>query len=118
MNCCHAISPCSVRRSRTPAAPPHQQSKVAARDESGPPASDVGGHRGDAGLDGEFGLNRRAGSGLILPLKFSPAMVIEKKTSGDSLELMLSGRIDGAAANQLEVEVLAAIKQGVKAIFI
>lgn len=45
-------------------------------------------------------------------------MEIEKKTSGDSLELMLSGRIDGAAANQLEVEVLAAVKQGVKAIFI
>lgn len=45
-------------------------------------------------------------------------MEIEKKTSGDSLELMLSGRIDGAAANQLEVEVLAAIKQGVGAIFV
>lgn len=45
-------------------------------------------------------------------------MDIEKKTSGDSLEVMLSGRIDGAAANQLEVEVLAAIKHGAKAIFI
>lgn len=45
-------------------------------------------------------------------------MEIEKKTSGDSVELMLSGRIDGAAANELEVEVLAAIKQGVKAIFV
>jgi len=45
-------------------------------------------------------------------------MEIEKKTSGDSLELMLSGRVDGAAANQLEVEVLGAVKQGVKAIFV
>jgi anti-anti-sigma factor len=45
-------------------------------------------------------------------------MEIEKKISGDSLELMLSGRIDGAAANQLEVEVIAAIKQGFKAIYV
>ena len=45
-------------------------------------------------------------------------MEIEKKTSGDSLELMLSGRVDGVAANQLEVEVLGAMKQGVKAIFV
>jgi anti-anti-sigma factor len=45
-------------------------------------------------------------------------MDIEKKTSGDSLELMLSGRVDGAGANQLELEVLAAVKQGVKALFV
>ena len=45
-------------------------------------------------------------------------MEIEKKVSGDSLELMLPGRIDGAAANQLEVEVIAAIKQGFKAIYV
>lgn len=45
-------------------------------------------------------------------------MEIEKKISGDSLELMVPGRIDGAAANQLEVEVLAAIKQGYKTIFV
>jgi len=46
------------------------------------------------------------------------ALEIDRKTSGDSLELLLSGRIDGAAANRLEVEVLAAIKQDVKAIFV
>jgi len=45
-------------------------------------------------------------------------MEIEKRISGESLELMLPGRIDGAAANQLEVEVLAAIKQGYKAIYV
>jgi anti-anti-sigma factor len=45
-------------------------------------------------------------------------MELEKRISGDSLELMLSGRVDGAAANQLEIEVLAAIKQGVKGIFV
>ena len=45
-------------------------------------------------------------------------MEIEKKISGDNIELMLPGRIDGAAANQLEIEVLAAIKQGHKAIYV
>jgi anti-sigma B factor antagonist len=45
-------------------------------------------------------------------------MDIEKKISGESLELLLSGRIDGLAANELEVEVLAAIKQGCKAIYV
>lgn len=45
-------------------------------------------------------------------------MEIEKKTSGSSLELMLSGRIDGVAANQLEIEVLAAIKQGIGDVFV
>ena len=45
-------------------------------------------------------------------------MEIEKKIAGDSLELMLPGWIDGAAANQLEVEVLAAIKQDYKTIYV
>jgi anti-anti-sigma factor len=45
-------------------------------------------------------------------------MDIGKTISGDSLELMVPGRIDGAAANQLEVEVIAAIKQGYKAIYV
>jgi anti-anti-sigma factor len=43
-------------------------------------------------------------------------MEIQKTISGERLELMLPGRIDGAAANQLEIEVIAAIKQGFKAI--
>jgi len=42
----------------------------------------------------------------------------EKKISGDSLELMLANRIDGLAANELEVEVLTAIKQGTKRFWI
>jgi anti-anti-sigma factor len=45
-------------------------------------------------------------------------MEIEKRISGESLELILPGRIDGAAANQLEVEVIAAVKQGFKAIYV
>ena len=31
---------------------------------------------------------------------------------------MLPGRVDGAAANQLEIEVLAAIKQNAKSIYV
>ena len=45
-------------------------------------------------------------------------MEIGKKISGENLELMLSGRVDGTAANQLEVEILSAIKQGSKAIYV
>ena len=45
-------------------------------------------------------------------------MQITKLVKGDNWELMVPGRIDGTAANQLEVEVLAAIKAGAKEIFI
>jgi len=45
-------------------------------------------------------------------------MQIEQKISGENLELMMSNRIDGAAANELEVAVLAAIKHGYKAIYV
>ena len=45
-------------------------------------------------------------------------MEIEKKPTGDSLELLLSGRIDGAAANELEIEVLAAMRQDFKSVFV
>lgn len=45
-------------------------------------------------------------------------MEIQKTLSGDSLELKLNGRVDGAAANQLEVEILAAMRQGTKAVFV
>lgn len=45
-------------------------------------------------------------------------MEINKDSSATNRELMLSGRIDGAQANQLEFEVLAAIRAGAKEIFI
>ena len=45
-------------------------------------------------------------------------MAIEKKITGDSWELLVPGRVDGPAANQLEVEVLAALRQGAKAIYV
>lgn len=45
-------------------------------------------------------------------------MQISKQASGDSCEIFLNGRIDGAAANDLEVEVLAVIRTGVKTVHI
>jgi anti-sigma B factor antagonist len=48
----------------------------------------------------------------------SELMQIEKTISGDDWELVVPGRVDGLAANQLEVEVLAAMKQGAKAIYV
>ena len=45
-------------------------------------------------------------------------MPITKKPSGDSVELFVSGRVDGAAANELEVAVLEATRSGVKTIYI
>ena len=45
-------------------------------------------------------------------------MEIQKHITGDSWEFMLPGRVDGAAANQLEVEILAAIRQNAKSIYI
>jgi anti-anti-sigma factor len=45
-------------------------------------------------------------------------MEIEKRITGDSWELLLPGRVDGAAANQLEIEILGAAKQGAKSIYV
>jgi len=47
-----------------------------------------------------------------------PPMPIEKKITGDSYELLMSGRVDGAAANELEVEVLAAMRAGAQSIYV
>ena len=45
-------------------------------------------------------------------------MNIEKKLTGDTLELLVSGRVDGEGANQLEIEVLAATRTEAKTIYI
>ncbi len=45
-------------------------------------------------------------------------MKIIKTTTGASWELLISGRIDGAAANELEIELLSLIKAGAKEIFL
>lgn len=45
-------------------------------------------------------------------------MEINKVITGDSHELLVSGRIDGAGANQLEVEALAAMRGGAKILYV
>src|SRR5262245_27351597 len=45
-------------------------------------------------------------------------MPIRQNIAGDTYELIVNGRIDGAVANDLEVQVLSAIKPGAKEIFI
>ena len=45
-------------------------------------------------------------------------MPIRQNVSGESYELIVSGRIDGAVANEMEVQVLSAIKAGAKEICI
>jgi anti-sigma B factor antagonist len=58
---------------------------------------------------------RRDYIGRVQP---NTCMEITKLINGDSWDLVVPGRIDGAAANQLEVEVLAGIKAGAREIFI
>jgi anti-anti-sigma factor len=45
-------------------------------------------------------------------------MAITKNNAGDNLELVVSGRVDGDAANALEVEVLCAQRQGFHTIYV
>jgi len=45
-------------------------------------------------------------------------MEITKVITGDSHELQISGRIDGAGANQLEVETLAAVRAGATTLYV
>jgi anti-sigma B factor antagonist len=45
-------------------------------------------------------------------------MDIQKNVAGKNWELLVPGRIDGAAANQLEVEILAAIRAGAQEVFV
>jgi anti-anti-sigma factor len=45
-------------------------------------------------------------------------MDIQKTVTGDSHELLLSGRIDGEGANRLEEEILKAIRAGAGSIYV
>jgi anti-sigma B factor antagonist len=45
-------------------------------------------------------------------------MPITKITSGESWEMSVTGRIDGAVANELEVEILTASRAGAREIFV
>jgi anti-sigma B factor antagonist len=57
------------------------------------------------------------GRGHLIALE-KISMAIRQNISGDSYELIVSGRIDGTAANEMELEVLNAIKSGAKDIYI
>ena len=45
-------------------------------------------------------------------------MEIRKTITNQTHELMVSGRIDGAGANELEVEILAAMRAGAATIYV
>lgn len=45
-------------------------------------------------------------------------MPIQRKVEGDSLELLVSGRIDGAVANDLEVEILNGMRSEMSNIYV
>ena len=45
-------------------------------------------------------------------------MSIQKNILGEDYELVVQGRVDGALANALEVEVLGAVKAGAKNIYV
>lgn len=45
-------------------------------------------------------------------------MPIEKKASNDSVEYFVSGRVDGAAANELEIAVLEGVRSNAKTLYV
>ena len=45
-------------------------------------------------------------------------MEIKKIVSGDRFELKVKGRIDGAGSNQMEINIIAAIREGAAKVFI
>jgi anti-anti-sigma factor len=50
--------------------------------------------------------------------KIRITMDIRNIVTGESCEMLISGRIDGAGANQLEVEIISAIRSGTKNIYV
>ena len=45
-------------------------------------------------------------------------MNIQKTSQGETIELVVSGRVDGEGANQLEIALLAAIAAGAKKLIV
>lgn len=45
-------------------------------------------------------------------------MPITKKSTDDSIELFVTGRVDGAAANELEIAILDATRSGTKVLYV
>ena len=74
--------------------------------------------RDTATYQGKIPLPLRGSSAYISSTLPERIMEITKLTRADTWELTVPGRIDGAMANQLEVEILSAIKAGAKEILI
>lgn len=45
-------------------------------------------------------------------------MPITKKADADTVELFVSGRVDGAAANELEIAILEVVRAGSKTLYV
>ncbi len=45
-------------------------------------------------------------------------MEIQNRVTGDEYEMLISGRVDGEGANHLEEEILKAIRQGARSIYV
>jgi len=52
------------------------------------------------------------------PNSFPSQMPITKKSSADIIELFVAGRVDGPAANELEIAVLDATRSGAKLVYV
>src|SRR5687768_17373955 len=57
-------------------------------------------------------------SGFTAPFHTPVIMDINKTIDGDTHELVVSGRVDGEGANQLEVALLATIAAGAKTVYV
>lgn len=55
---------------------------------------------------------------LLAQAQATDTMEIQKRITGDTHELLVAGRVDGAGANQLEVEVLAAIRAQARTLYV
>jgi anti-anti-sigma factor len=55
---------------------------------------------------------------LISQSPIEKLMAIRKLTAADSCELVVPGRIDGPMANQLEIDILAAMREGFSSIYV
>ena len=69
-----------------------------------------------------YALNKNVAGALTSrfnqPVPNRKPMAIRKLTTGESCELVVPGRIDGALANQLEIDILAAIREGFNSIYV
>lgn len=57
-------------------------------------------------------------AGILFQQISDNSMAIRTTTNGENHELLVSGRVDGDAANQLELEILNAIRGGANRIYV